>query len=121
MADSIVLQKSKLFSVRIIKLHKYLCDTKKEFIISKQIVRSGTSMSANLSEASCAISRNDFLAKTYIAFKECKETLTWLELLKNSNYLTQNQFESLNADCEELRKLLSSITKTLRYGKTPNS
>ncbi|MCL2338393.1 MAG: four helix bundle protein [Proteobacteria bacterium] len=114
MEKSIVIIKSDAFSDRIIKLHKYLCEVKKEFIMSKQILRSGTSIGANLAEAKYASSRKDFLSKNNISLKECSETLFWLRKLKNGKYLTQEQFNSIYKDCEELSKLLTRITKTLK-------
>lgn len=105
--------KSKRFAVRVIRLYKYLCNEKREFVISKQLLRSGTSIGANLAEAECAISKKDFLAKVYIALKECAETKYWLELLYETEFLSEGQFRSIYADCEELRKMLSSTTKTL--------
>ncbi len=114
--------KSKKFAVRIVNLYRYLCEEKKEFVLSKQILRSGTSIGANLAEAEAAISKRDFLAKVYIALKECTETQYWIELLRETDYLTEEQFQSLSADCEELRKMLSSTTKTiLSTLNTPNS
>lgn len=109
---NVVVDRSKDFAVRVINLYKYLCGDKREFVLSKQILRSGTSIGANIAEAECAISRNDFIAKMYIAFKECSETLYWLELLNRTDYLTDEQYQSLCADCTELKKLLSAITKT---------
>ncbi len=82
--------------------------------MAKQILKSGTSIGANLAEAGCAISRKDFLAKNYIAFKECAETIYWLKLLRATEYISNEQFCSLRDDCDELRKMLSAITKTLR-------
>ena len=105
--------KSKRFAVRIIKLYRYLCEEQREFVMSRQLLRSGTSIGANLAEAECAISRKDFLAKVYIALKECAETKYWLELLEETEYLTKSQFQSVYADCEELRKMLSATTKTV--------
>ena len=105
--------KSKRFAIRIVRLYQFLCDEKKEYVLSKQILRSGTSIGANLAEAEAASSRKDFQAKIYIALKECTETQYWLELLKETDYLTGGQFQSLNSDCEEIRKMLSSTTKTL--------
>ena len=106
--------KSKKIAVRIVKLYKYLCDEKKEVVLSKQLLRSGTSIGANIAEANSAFSKKDFLAKMYIAFKECSESKYWLDLLYKTDYLTQSEFDSINADCTELQKLLSSITKTLK-------
>ena len=114
MGDSIVFEKSKRFAIRIVKLYKYLCDEKKEVVLSKQLLRSGTSIGANIAEANSAFSKKDFLAKMYIAFKECSESKYWLELLYKTDYLTRSEFDSINADCTELQKLLSSITKTLK-------
>ena len=106
-------QKSKFLAVRMVRLHQYLCNEKKEYVLSKQLLRSGTSIGANIAESECAISKKDFLAKIYIALKECNETLYWLELLYDTDYLTQNEYLSIRADCEELRKILSATTKTL--------
>ncbi|MBR5959672.1 MAG: four helix bundle protein [Clostridia bacterium] len=107
-------EKSKGFAIRIVRLYQYLKDEKKEYVLSKQLLRSGTSVGANLSEAKYAISRNDFIAKQYIALKEISETLYWLELLFKTDYLSQKQYDSIYQDAEELRKLLSSSTKTLQ-------
>lgn len=105
--------KSKRFAVRIVKLYQYLCTEKHEYVLSKQLLKSGTSIGANLAEAECAISRKDFLAKVYIALKECAETKYWLDLLFDTDYLTEEQFHSIYADCEELRKMLSATTITV--------
>ena len=109
-----VYEKSERFSVRIVNLYKYLVDEKKEFTLSKQILRSGTSILANLSEAECAISKNDWLAKVYIALKECSETLSWLRVLAKTGFITQKAFDSIYADCCEIKRMLSSSTKTAR-------
>ncbi|MBR5188868.1 MAG: four helix bundle protein [Paludibacteraceae bacterium] len=113
MMDNVVFDKSKLFAIRIIRLCKLLQE-RKEYIISKQITRSGTSIGANISEAQFAISKKDFQAKMYIALKETYETLYWLELLFRTEYLTETEYESINNDCLELKKILSSITKTTK-------
>ena len=112
--EGITYLKSKEFAVRIINLYKYLCEQKKEYVMSKQLLKSGTSIGANIAEANCAFSKKDFLAKMYIAFKECAETEYWLEILRDSGYLTDNEFQSAIIDCQELKKLLSSITKTIK-------
>lgn len=114
MKDNIVFEKSKKFAIRVVKLYKYLCDEKKEFVLSKQLLRSGTSIGANISEANCSISKKEFLSKMYIAFKECSESKYWLDLLFETNYLTQTEYDSIMNDCSEIQKLLSSITKTTR-------
>ena len=113
-SDNTARAKSKRFAVRVIRLYQYLVDTKKEFVLSKQMLRSGTSIGANLAEAECAISRNEFIAKVYISLKECAETLYWLELLHETDYLSSSEFKSISADCIELRKMLSSTTKTMK-------
>lgn len=111
--ESTIKKKSKLFALRIIKLYRYLCDEKKEYILSKQILRSGTSIGANIAEAECAMSRKDFLAKQYISLKECSETRYWLELLYEAEYLDKKSFDSIYSDCQEIIKMLSASTKTL--------
>ena len=111
---SLVGEKSKKFAVRIVKLYQYLSIEKKEFVLSKQLLRSGTSIGANLAEADYAISRNDFLSKLYISLKETSETLYWLDLLFQTDYLTAEQYESIRNDAEELRKILLSSTKTTK-------
>jgi four helix bundle protein len=105
--------KSKKLAVRIVRLYSYLCNEKKEFVMSKQLLRSGTSIGANLAEAECAISSADFISKIYIALKEVMETLYWLELLHETSFLTDEQFFSIHNDVEELRRMLSSTTKTM--------
>ncbi|MDY4789552.1 MAG: four helix bundle protein [Bacteroidales bacterium] len=106
-----LMEKAMSFSIRIVKLYSYLKDEKKEYVLSKQMLRSGTSIGANLAEAQCAISKKDFLAKAYISLKESSETLYWITLLYKTNYLTEEQYKSIYSDCEELKKLLMSITK----------
>ncbi len=108
MKENIVFVKSKQFAVRIINLYKYLCDEKKEYVLSKQILRSGTSIGANIAESEYAQSRKDFLSKLYIALKECAETIYWLDLLYETDYLSEKEYQSLKDDCEEIRKILSS-------------
>ena len=111
---SLVGEKSKKFAVRIVRLYQYLSIEKKEFVLSKQLLRSGTSIGANLAEADYAISRSDFLSKLYISLKETSETLYWLDLLFQTDYLNAEQYESIRNDAEELRKILSSSTKTTK-------
>ncbi|MDR1337950.1 MAG: four helix bundle protein [Rickettsiales bacterium] len=95
--ENIITTKSEDFAVRIINLYKYLCADKKDFVLSKQILKSGTSICANVAEATCGISRNDFLAKIYISFKECNETLCWLRLLNRTDFITKKQFLIFNS------------------------
>ena len=111
--DSVTLDKSKNFAIRIVKLYQYLCTEKKEFVLSKQLLRSGTSIGANLAEAIYGISDKDFLSKMYISLKECAETKYWLELVFKTDYLTEQQYQSINEDCTELIKLLTSSAKTM--------
>jgi len=106
--------KSKRFAVRIVNLYKYLHDEKNEHVMSKQILRSGTSIGANLAESETAFSRKDFASKIYIALKETCETLYWLEILHETGYLTDEQFDNITADGMELRKMLSVTTRTLQ-------
>ena len=112
MKDNIIVGKSKAFALRIIKLYQYLCGEKKEYVISKQLLKSGTSIGANVKEAIRGQSRADFYAKMNIALKESSETEYWLELLHESNYLNDTYFRSIYADCQELLRILMSITKT---------
>ncbi len=111
--DSVTLDKSKNFAIRIVRLYQYLCTEKKEFVLSKQLLRSDTSIGANLAEAIYGISDKDFLSKMYISLKECAETKYWLELLFKTDYLTEQQYQSINEDCTELIKLLTSSAKTM--------
>ena len=109
-----VQRKSRQFAVRIVRLYQYLCSEKKEFVLSKQLLRSGTSIGANIAESECAFGRKEFLSKMYIAFKESNETLYWLDLLRETDYLTESEHLSISGDCTELRRMLASITKPTR-------
>ena len=102
------------FSIRISRLYSFLCEEKHEYVFSKQILRSGTSIGANLAEAQYGISKKDFLSKAYISLKETAETMYWLEIIYREGYLTSEQFTSIFTDCEELKKLFMSITKTTK-------
>ena len=112
--DNIIVEKSKNFAIRIVKLYKYLNEEKKEYVLSKQLLRSGTSIGANVKEAVRAQSKADFTAKMSIALKEASESEYWLELLHETDYLTEQQFESIYADCKDLIKILMSIVKSAR-------
>ena len=112
MKDNVALEKSKKFALRIIKLYKHLCSEKNEYVISKQILRSGTSIGANIRESVYAQSRKDFISKMSIALKESAETEYWLELLGESEYISNDEFTSIYNDCSEIRKILVSIVKT---------
>lgn len=109
MKESVVHQKSSAFAVRIVRLSQYLCSEKREFVLSKQILRSGTSIGANVEEASGGQSKRDFLSKMSIAYKEARETVYWLRLLKDTDDLTQAEFDSIHADADKLCRILSKI------------
>ena len=112
MIKNIVKEKSFDFAIRIVKLYKYLMEEKKEFVLSKQVLRSGTSIGANINEAQQAQSKKDFLMKMNIALKECTETKYWIDLLSATDYINQELNDSIIYDCIELEKLLTSIVKT---------
>lgn len=114
MKENLILDKSKAFALRIIKLYNYLKKEKREFVISKQIARSGMSIGANAKEASWAQSKPSFIAKMNISLAECGETEYWLELLYESGYIEKEAFDSLNRDNKELLKMLTSIIKSAR-------
>ena len=115
--NTLLLDKTLSFAARIVKLNKYLLKEKHETVISKQIVRSGTSIGANLNEAVYGQSKQDFIAKLHIALKETAETEYWLKLLVLSDYLTQNEADSLINDCIEIKKILVSSLKTAKENK----
>ena len=117
MKESILRDKSKVFAIRIIKLYKFLTEDKKEFVMSKQILRSGTSIGANFAEAIYGVSEADFLNKLSIAQKEASETIYWLDLLHETAFITQNQFDSLHTDADELLRLLAASIITIKKKK----
>ena len=102
------------FALRIVKLYRHLSDRKKEFVLSKQVLRAGTSIGANLEESLGAQSPSDFQAKISVAYKEALETSYWLRLLRASKYITDKQFDSIHADCWELMKILGATQLTMR-------
>ena len=111
MEENIILSKSKDFALRIIKLYQYLCENKKEYVLSKQILRSGTSIGANAKEGTNAQSKADFNTKMYIAYKEANETEYWLEIFHDSKVLSDEEYSNMFSQCSKLRKLLiASIT-----------
>lgn len=112
--DNIVQIKSYAFAIRIVKVYKYLCEEKKEFVLSKQLLRSGTSIGANVEEAIGGQSEKDFYAKLTISYKEARETHYWLRLLRDTDYLNKNETQSLINDVDELLRIIGSIQKTLR-------
>ena len=117
MDNNLIFNKSFQFAVRTVKLYKYLCAEWKEFTLSKQLLRSGTSIGANVAEAQQAQSRPDFLAKLSIALKETSETKYWLQLMQATEYLTAQEAASMLTDCVELEKLLVTIIKKLKDEK----
>lgn len=114
MKESLVYTKFFRFAVKIVGLYKYLCKEQNEYVISKQILKSGTSIGANIKEAVQASSKRDFLMKVNISLKEASETDYWLQLLKETGYLDLKTYESMITDCNELNKILSSIVKTTK-------
>ena len=114
MKENLIADKSKQFAIRIIRLYQHLTKNGREFVLSKQILRSGTSIGANVREAIQAQSRKDFIAKMQIALKEASETEYWLELLHETDYLSDKEYESIAADCASINKILISIVKTSR-------
>ena len=114
-SDNVIVDKSMDFSIRIVKLYKFLTENKREYVLSKQILRSGTSIGANVKEGVRGQSKADFISKMAIALKEASETEYWLELLYKTDYLNENQYNSINSDCEELIKILMSIVKTSNH------
>ena len=110
--DNAIADKSKAFALRIIKLYKYLSEGKREYVLSKQLLRSGTSIGANVREALRAQSRSDFISKLEISLKEASETAYWIELLHESGYMDEAGFKSVYTDCMENIKLLTSIIIT---------
>lgn len=114
MKENVIQQKSFGFAVRIINLFKYLCEEKKEFVLSKQILRCGTSIGANIEEAISGQSDKDFIAKVSIAQKEARETRYWLKLLSETNFITAEQSNSLLNDVEEINKIIARILLTMK-------
>ena len=112
MKENIIQKKSYDFAIKIIELYKYLIETKKEFILSKQLLRSGTSIGANIEEALGGQSKKDFISKLSIAYKEARETKYWLSLLRESKYMTQEELSPAFDSCEEILKILGKIQKT---------
>ena len=117
MSDNISVEKSFAFAVRIVNLYKYLTKKRKEYVLSKQLLRSGTSIGANIAEAQRGQSKADFIAKMSIASKEANETHYWLKLLYKTDYLNKSQYESMNTDVNELISILTAICKTSNLNK----
>ena len=117
MSENIIVDKSFDFAVRIVNLYKYLNNEQKEYVMSKQLLRSGTSIGANVSEAERAQSKADFISKMSIALKEANETNYWLKLLYKTDYLNKSQYDSINTDINELISILIAICKTSNSNK----
>ncbi|MGZ8484324.1 MAG: four helix bundle protein [Candidatus Binatia bacterium] len=117
MKENVVKEKSFNFALRVVKLAKYLEGKKKEFVLSRQVIRSGTAIGALVREAEHAESKADFIHKMSIALKEANETLYWLELLHHGRYIYGQSFQSIGSDSEELIKLLIAIVKTSKVSK----
>ena|SRR5688572_5386000 len=115
MKENVLLEKSFAFAVRVVRAYKYLVNEKKEFVLSKQFLRSGTSIGANAEEAVGGQSKPDFIAKMNIAYKEARETNYWIRLLQATNYFAESQAKSLLNDNEELLKIISSILITTKH------
>jgi len=112
--ENILKLKSYAFAIRVVKLSQYLQDKKKEFVLSKQIIRSGTAVGALIREAEYGQSKTDFIHKLSIALKEANETEYWICILYDTGYIKQKEFESISADCKELLKLLIASIKTTK-------
>ena len=123
MSESIVAERAYGFALEIVKAYKFLTIEKKEYVLSKQLVRSGTAIGANLNEAISSQSKKDFIYKLGIGLKEARETNYWLRLLKDSEYFDIKLYAKLNNECEEIIKILSSIilTTKARYFKNPGA
>ena len=111
-SDNLIVLRSRDFAIRIIRLYQYLQNDKREFIIAKQLLKSGTSIGANVKEAVRGQSKADFAAKMNIALKEASETEYWIDILHETDYINEKEFVSINKDLKEISKLLTSIVKT---------
>ena len=114
LVDNVIENKSFDFAIRIVNLYKYLCAQKKEYVLSKQVLRSGTSIGANVAEAQQAQSKPDFISKMSVALKETTETKYWLKLLNATAYLNNSEVKTILSDCIEIEKILTSILKSCK-------
>jgi len=115
--NNVTFEKAHSFAIRIVNAYKHLAEVKREYVMSKQMLRSGTSIGANITEANGAISQADFSNKISIAYKECLETKYWLHLLRDTGYIDDKSFKSMHTDADEIAKILFSILKTTRIKK----
>ena len=120
-SDNVIQTKSYAFALNIVKIYQFLVEEKKEFVLSKQLLKSGTSIGANTEEALGGQTDKDFYTKFNIVYKEARETHFWLRLLRDSNILSGEQADSLLKDCDEILKIVGSITKTLKSKLYPNN
>ena len=114
MKNNILQEKSYAFALRIIETYQYLCNDKKEYVLSKQLLRAGTSIGANVEEAIGGQSEKDFVSKISISYKEARETHYWIRLLSDSDYISKENSISLLKDCEELQKIMTAIQRTIK-------
>ncbi|MFZ4741215.1 MAG: four helix bundle protein [Bacteroidales bacterium] len=114
-SDNIIQEKTYAFAIRIVQAYKYLAEEKKEYVLSKQLLRSGTSIGENTEEAIDGQTEKDFYAKLNIVYKEARETHYWIRLLKDTNFFDEHQAQSLLNDCEEILKITGSIIKTMKH------
>lgn len=112
--DNLIQQKGYAFAVRVVRLFQHLAETKREFVLSKHVLRSGTSIGANVEEAIGGQCKADFVAKMSIAYKEARETCYWLRLLKDTGYLTEAEFDSIHGEADELCRIISKIQTTMK-------
>ena len=112
--ENAIREKSMELAVRIVKLYNYLCEEKREYVMSKQMLRSGTSIGANVREGIYGQSKEDFVSKMSIALKEASETEYWIELLRRTEYITEKEYESIQKDCGEVAKMLTAIVKSAK-------
>ena len=114
MKDNIILDKSFAFSVRVVRAYQHVTESKREYILTKQLLRAATSIGANVHEANNAQGKRDFIAKMYIAYKEASETEYWIKLLTETDYFTDAEGKSLLADCIELKQILTAILRSAK-------
>ncbi len=119
--ENVIKIKSFAFAIRIVRLYQYLCDTRKEYVLSKQLLRSGTSVGALIRESEQAESRPDFIHKLGVAQKEINETIYWLELLRATDYLGELEFKSISQNALEIIKILTSIIKSTKSNRKINN
>jgi four helix bundle protein len=112
MKENIIQEKSYKFAIRIVKLYQYLVNEKKEYVLSRQVLKSGTSIGANIEEALGGQSKNDFISKISISYKEARETHYWIRILRDTDYLTETMADSIISDINEILKIITSIQKS---------